>query len=277
MIRRITTPDVSFDTRSSTKVEAMRRLPLLGRRTSLVVALHAFGVMACGSSEAPTPPPTTVAPPTPPPVAAPGVLVPGAPASTVAVPAVPAFTFTLDHAAELQLDAMGTPDVQLLLLSGESVVTQDSDSGAGTDAQIVTFLAPGTYEARVSEWRGRALDARVSVTELPAMTPAGALVAGTPSTVAVVAGDTRRAASAELSLEIATAGSYRIDVMSAAGAGRDAELLLHRDNAVIAEDSDSGDENNAQLVRTLEPGSYRVRVRDWMNREASLTVTLSPG
>jgi hypothetical protein len=205
------------------------------------------------------------------------MLVPGAPASVVAVPAVPAFNFTLDHAAEIQVDGMGTPDVQLLLLgTGDSVITSDSDSGAGTDAQIVAFLAPGTYEARVSEWRGRALDARIQVTELAAMTPAGALTAGRPAAVAVPAGETRRAGSAEVTLEIATEGSYRIDATTAADSGRDPELLLHRDGAVVGEDSDSGDGTNAQLIRTLTPGTYRVRVRDWMNRDAAITVTLTP-
>jgi len=204
--------------------------------------------------------------------------VPGAAASVIAVPAVPAFNFTLDHAAEIQIDGMGTPDVQLLLLSGgDNVITSDSDSGAGTDAQIVVFLAPGTYEARVSEWRGSALDARIQVTELGAMTPAGALTAGSPSAVTAPAGETRRAASAELTLEITTAGSYRVDATTAADSGRDPELMIHRDGAIVGEDSDSGEGNNAQLVRALTPGTYRVRVRDWVNRDAAITVTLSPG
>ncbi len=238
-----------------------------------------LAITACGSSD-PAPAPAAAAPTAPaappaPVVSPPGTLVPGAEPSVVAVPAVPAFNFTLDHPAEIQIDATGTPDVQLLLLSGDSVINSDSDSGAGTDAQITTFLAPGTYEARVSEWRGRALDARIAVTEPEALTPVGALTTGRPSNVTAPAGETRRAASVELTLQITTEGSYRIDATTAEGSGRDPELMIHRDGAVVGEDSDSGDGNNAQLVRTLTPGTYRVRVRDWVNREAAITVTLT--
>ncbi len=218
------------------------------------------------------PAPGTPAPGTP----APGTLALGAPASTVAVPAVPAFAFTADHPGEYQIDATGTPDVQLLVVQGDRVVAEDSDSGDGTNARVVAFLAPGAYEARVFEWRGRALTGATQVTALELLTPVGAIAAdGTAQTVTAPAGEYRRAASAELTLDVATAGNYRLDATTATDAGRDAELMIHRDGVVIAEDSDSGDANNAQITHTLEPGQYRVRVRDWVNREAQISVTVT--
>jgi hypothetical protein len=189
---------------------------------------------------------------------------------------VPAFAFSADHPGEYQIDATGTPDVQLLVLQGDRVVAEDSDSGEGTNARVVAFLAPGSYEARVFEWRGRALSGATQATALDLLSPAGAIAPnGAAQTVSTPAGEYRRAASAELTLDIATASNYRIDATTPSDAGRDAELLIHRDGVVVAEDSDSGDANNAQIVRQLEPGQYRVRVRDWVNRQAQISVTVT--
>ena len=189
---------------------------------------------------------------------------------------MPAYNFTTTAPAEYQIDATGTPDVQLLVLSNGSLVAEDSDSGDGTNARVVAFLAPGTYEARVYEWRGRALTGAAQVTQLELLTPAGTIAPnGTAQTVSTPAGEYRRAASAELTLGIARHGSYRIDATSESGAGRDAALRIHRDGAVVAEDSDSGEENNAQITHQLAPGQYRIRVRDWVNREAQISVTVT--
>jgi hypothetical protein len=247
-----------------------------------LVTLTLTGALGCGSeaapapSPAPTPAPGVVAPPAPPAASPPGTLVPGAPASTVEVPAVPAFNFTTTAPGEYQIDGTGTPDVQLLVLSNGSLVAEDSDSGDGTNARVVAFLAPGTYEARVYEWRGRALTGAAQVTQLELLAPAGSVAPnGRPQAVSTPAGEYRRAASAELTLDVARAGNYRIDATTESGAGRDAELMIHRDGAVVAEDSDSGDENNAQITHQLEPGQYRIRVRDWVNREAQINVTVT--
>ncbi|MBX7193817.1 MAG: hypothetical protein K1X94_17325 [Sandaracinaceae bacterium] len=250
------------------------------RLASLTIVALALG---CGSEASPAPvvapaTPTTPTTPTAPPapaVSPPGTLVLGAPASTVAVPAVPAYTFNADHAGEYQVDATGTPDVQLLVVQGDRVVAEDSDSGDGTNARVVAFLAPGSYEARVFEWRGRALTGATQVTALELLTPVGAIAPdGAAQTVSTPAGEYRRAASAELTLDIATAGNYRIDATTAPDAGRDAEVMIHRDGVVVAEDSDSGDANNAQITHQLEPGSYRLRVRDWVNRASQISVSV---
>jgi hypothetical protein len=259
----------------------MHRSNKLSAPLALVAALTAA---ACGSSEAPAPTapaPTPGAPAVPavpaaPVASPPGTLVPGAPPSVIEVPAAPALTFTVERAAEYQIDGMGTPDVQLLVLRDGNLVAEDSDSGDGTNARVVAFLAPGAYEARISEWRGRALSGQAQVQALELLAPVGTIAPnGRPQVVEAPAGDMRRAASAELTLDIRQAGNYRIDATTAGDAGRDAELLIHRDGAVVAEDSDTGEGNNAQITRQLEPGQYRVRVRDWVNRAASISVTVT--
>ncbi len=246
------------------------------KHASPAVLLLALSI-GCGSSEpaAPTPAPTAPTPvpavPAPPTASPPGMLVPGAPPTAVEVAAVPGVTFTVAAASEYQIDATGTPDVQLFLVQNGNVMQEDSDSGDGTNARLQTFLAPGTYEARVYEWHGRALAAAAQITALDPMPSTATLTPGTPQLVQAPAGEMRRAACAEVTLEVRAAGNYRIDATS--DPSRDAQLLIHRDGSIVAEDSDSGDANNAQITRQLEPGSYRLRVYDWMNRDAAITVT----
>jgi len=196
----------------------------------------------------------------------------GAPPTPAPAPAAPALSLTLAAPAEVQIDAMGSPmDAQLFLYQGGSLVVEDSDSGDGVDARIVRFLAAGTYEVRVVEWRGRAMSARVSTAILPPMTPVATLAPGAPpSIVAVPAGDSPRASSAEVTLIVATPGSYRLDATS----DGDAELMIIQNSAVVAQDSDSGEGTNAQLTQVLTPGNYTLRVRDYSNRASNITVTV---
>lgn len=196
----------------------------------------------------------------------------GAPPTPAPAPAAPSLTLTLAAPAEVQIDAMGSPmDAQLMLYQGDSLIVEDSDSGDGVDAQIVRFLAAGTYDVRVVEWRGRAMSTRVSAVLLAPMTPVATLAPGAPPTiVAVPAGPSPRASSAEVTLTIAAPGSYRLDATS----DGDAELMIIQNSAVVAQDSDTGEGTNAQIVQTLTPGNYTLRVRDYSNRASNITVTV---
>lgn len=198
----------------------------------------------------------------------------GAPPSPITVPAAPSLTLTLPAAAEVQIDAMGSPmDAQLLLFQSGSYIAEDSDSGEGTDARIVRFLPPGSYEVRLVEWRGRAMSARVQALILPPMTPAASIAPGAPpAVVQTPQGDSPRAASAEVTLNVATAGNYRLDAVSTG----DAELMIIQANAIVAQDSDTGEGTNAQIVRQLAAGAYTLRVRDYGNRASAITVTVVP-
>lgn len=200
----------------------------------------------------------------------------GGPPIPVHVAMMPTTPLTIAAAGEYQIDAMGAPmDVQLMLLQNGGILTQDSDSGEGVDARIVQFLAPGAYDVRVSEWRGRAASARLQVTLLPPMTPVASIAPGAPPTiVACPAGDSARGASAEVALTISAAGNYRIDAVSADGSV-DPEMQLIQGGALLQSDSDSGEGTSAQIVRSLTPGAYTIRVRDWINRAANITVSVA--
>ncbi len=198
----------------------------------------------------------------------------GAPPTPVTSPPSPTLTLTLPAASEVQIDAMGAPmDAQLLLLQNDSLITQDSDSGDGVDARIQTFLAAGTYQVRIMEWRGRQMSARAQAQILPPMTPVAQIAPGAPPTVVnTPAADSARAASAEVALTVAAAGTYRLDATSSG----DAELMIIQNGAIVAQDSDTGEGTNAQLTQALTPGVYTLRVRDYANRASAITVTVAP-
>lgn len=261
----------------------------MNRNRSLAIALGiatistlaALPVLGCGGSDAAVTPATGTAPvaPTVAPTvapAAPTTLTLGAPATTLQVPALPGFTLAVAAAGEYQIDAMGAPlDAQLYLFRDGQVVVTDGDSGDGVDARIVRFLDAGTYEIRVGEWQVRQMSARVQVQQLPPLTSVASIAPGAPPMVVnAPQGDSPRNASAEITLTIATAGTYRIDVTDPS-AQFDPELQLIQNGALVAQDSDSGGNRAAQLIRPLTPGEYRLRVRDWVNRAAPVTVTVA--
>ncbi len=197
----------------------------------------------------------------------------GAPPVAIEVPQAPGVTLTITAPTEVQIDATAASmDAQLHLFRGEELVTQDSDSGDGVNARIVTFLAPGSYDVRVSEWRGRTLAAQLQARTLPPMTPVATMTPGTPAVVNVPHADTPRDSSVEVALTITAAGTYQIDATDPSGQF-DPELMLIQNSALLGSDSDSGGNRAARLTQALTPGEYRVRVRDWTNRACAVTVT----
>lgn len=198
----------------------------------------------------------------------------GAPAEALSLRAVAGLPLTIAEAGEYQIDALGGPrDAQLLVSSNGEVIAADDDSGEGTDARIIAFLAAGSYEVHVTERGGRAMTARVTAAEAPArvalrsVTPGAGLI-----TVEVPAGASPREASVDVTLTIATAGRYRIDV--AAAHALDAEVELISGRALLQADSSSGGLTNAQIIRELAPGEYTLRVRDAENRAGPLTINV---
>jgi hypothetical protein len=67
-------------------------------------------------------------------------------------------------------------------------------------------------------------------------------------------------------------GAYRIDAVSA---DKDAQVVLTQNGRLIAKDSDSGEGRNARLTQNLPPGSYTVRIHDWIRREANITLSVA--
>ena len=203
-------------------------------------------------------------------------LTPGAPATIVAVPAPSALPLTIAAPTEIQIDATASVgDADMALRLNGSVVEHASGGGGGSNPRIIMFAAPGSYELQVWEARRGALTASVSAIALPPLVPVGVIApAAPPLTVNAPSGNADRAASAEVTLTIATAGNYTIDAIGPA-TGCDAKLVLVGNNTEVGHDSDSGDGSNARWTGPLTPGTYGIRVFDWVHRACVINVSVA--
>ncbi|MBX3275531.1 MAG: hypothetical protein KF729_35050 [Sandaracinaceae bacterium] len=206
----------------------------------------------------------------------------GAAPTSIQVPAPPSFDLTIAAQAEYQIDAMGAPmDAEIFLYRGDDLVESNDDGGEGTNARIVRFLDPGTYSVRIVEHRARAMTAQVQAQQLPELTPVGTLTPGQPLQVQfpnfpiLQRPQNDRDAARAVTFTVAAPGTYQCD--AAASNGRDAKMAIIRDGLIVAQDDDSGEGNNARITRAFEPGTYSIRVWDWIRRgEMTITVSCTP-
>lgn len=70
---------------------------------------------------------------------------------------------------------------------------------------------------------------------------------------------------------VAEAREYQIDATSS---GADAQAALYLNDSQVASDSDSGEGNNARIIRFLQPGNYRLFVTEWRHRPMQAQATI---
>ncbi len=178
-------------------------------------------------------------------------------------------TFDIDLTSE----NTGVFDPYLRLLRDGREVAADDDGGADPlQARIVRDLEPGAYVVRVTKFGSQPVDEPVGFTlrvaraertvvdEPPPPTPlaVGAPAAGTFGSTLPV--DEAGIPYVEHALDVAEAGTYRIDLESADPRAYDPFLRLLRDGREVATDDDGGDRAlQARLEVALEPGAYAVR------------------
>lgn len=254
------------------------RIVALGAATVTVAGML---LGACGSEEA-APPPAVEGQPAAaaagPAAAAPApasvALAIDGPAQVVQIPAPPSATFEVADRAEYQIDVTSAnSDVQLYLYQGEELVDDNDDGGEGRDAMLIAALTPGAYQVRVHEHRAHATASQVQVRKLAPLPTAGVVPVGGSFSVSAPAGNNNRAATSEVNLVIATAGNYIIDATS--DSSRDPKIALMQDLGEIEVDDDGGDGHNSRIERTLEPGTYQLRVWDLQRRAAAIEVALA--
>jgi hypothetical protein len=229
--------------------------------------------------ECPTCPECPACPACPEPVAAaptgPVAAALGADPSKLAIPVPPGFTFEIATLGEYEISVKAEgKDPKVRLYKGDQAVAEDDDGG-GEDRSCLLFawLEPGTYTAFVNELGNTAADAMIRVAQAAPLPSAGTVKPGEPLEVQVPAATNERSACAEMTLEIAEAGNYRLDAVG--GEGIDAQLILIKDSHVVATDSDSGGDNNARIEQAFEAGTYVVRVHDWRNNVGTITVSVA--
>ncbi len=201
-----------------------------------------------------------------------------APATTVEIPAEPTLTLTLAAPTEVLFDAISTDgDAQLRVLHDGSFVAEDGDSGDGTNARLSAFLAAGTYQVVAYDYQYRATTVNLSAVTAPPIASAATLAPGAPATaIATPAGDWGRAASTEVALHVATAGSYTLTA-DTSDSTCSPEITVISGNQVqgwVISASSTG--HAASDARALTAGDYTLRIRNWNGRACAMTVTVTP-
>jgi len=258
------------------------------KATRILAACALLGaIIACGgdddssgSTTTTTPEGTVAAQPA---GGAPMTLTLGQPPASLAVPIPPSFTLTIAAPAEYQIDATGSPmDPELFMYQGDQLVEQNDDGGDGLNARIVRFLAAGTYSVRVVEHRARPMTAQVQAQQLQPLPPVGAVSVGQPLQVQfpdfplLQRPRNNRDAAKSVTFTVAAPGQFTCGAVSSNG--RDAQMAIISNGAIIAEDDDSGEGNNAQITQQFAAGTYIIRVWDWIRRgDMTITVTCNPG
>lgn len=195
------------------------------------------------------------------------VLTPGAPPATATIAAEPRMTLTITEPTEVIIDAVAAGfDSQIRLERGGSYVAEDGDSGDGTNARLVSFLAPGTYDVVVYDYLYRAMTASVTATVATPMTPVATIAPGAPPTTVVsVEGDYARAASVEVALTVAAPGNHLL-TLTTADSGCSPEITVIQANAVVGSVIQAPMSGQpATDTRALTAGAYTLRIRNWWN------------
>jgi len=168
----------------------------------------------------------------------------------------PVYQFQVSERGSVQIDLTSSVDTYLYLLDSEGVViARDDDSGSGLNSRLTRTLDAGTYRLVAATYSvGRSGSFTISVagpvtdliqnvvTDGNWISSSGQSPSGTGNPI--------------YQFVVSETGSVQIDLTSSSV---DTYLyLLDSNGNVIAEDNDSGENQNSRLIRTLDAGTYRL-------------------
>ncbi|MGZ8946916.1 MAG: tyrosinase family protein [Methylococcaceae bacterium] len=174
------------------------------------------------------------------------------------------YRFISPLASTYTIETQGGSDVFMSLYgpnNQSALVTEDDDSGEGSNSRIVSNLSAGTYFVRIRHYQAtgtgnygitvnRIAQPQPDLTEI---TVNGSVLQG------------NIAAANESDVYTFTANNIATYTIATSG-NTDTFVTLNgpdNQNAFISQDDDSGPGQNSQIVRVLTPGMYYVRVRHY--------------
>lgn len=174
------------------------------------------------------------------------------------------YRFISPLASTYTIETQGSTDVFTSLFGPNSqtaLVTEDDDSGAGSNSRIVSSLSAGTYFVRVRHYQATGTgNYGISVNrETQPQPDLTEIVVNGPEIQGTIAAANESDVYSFNATQIAT---YTI----VTSGSTDTFLTLNgpnNQNTFISQDDDSGPGTNSQLVRVLTPGMYYVRVRHY--------------
>ncbi|MBS7455925.1 hypothetical protein [Coralloluteibacterium stylophorae] len=177
------------------------------------------------------------------------------------------YTLAIAGRTGVRIEMRGEDIDSVLGLEGEGVSLSDDDGAGGYDARIETVLEPGRYAISTRSYGAEgSFVLTATSTELPPDIGGGALQVGTPLDRRLLAGATDR-----YQLEVERAGDYVIDMMSN---DLDSVLGLYRGERPLGEDDDGGENEDARLRLTLEPGRYEIRASSYLGTGGRYSISV---
>jgi len=174
------------------------------------------------------------------------------------------YRFISPAASIYTIETQGTTDLFMSLFgpnNQSTLVTEDDDSGQGSNSRIVSNLSAGTYFVRIRHFQatgtgnysisiGSAVQPQPNLPEIIVNGPAiqGNIAAANESDV--------------YTFNASQIGTYTIETTG----NTDTFVALNgpnNQNSFISQDDDSGPGQNSQIIRALTPGMYFVRVRHY--------------
>lgn len=169
------------------------------------------------------------------------------------------YSFVVPAAGSYTIETQGPTDVVMSLYGPNNLaalVTEDDDSGAGSNARIVSNLTAGTYFVQVRHFNAGATG-NYSISVRSGTISVAQIQVNGPAVQGVIAAANE---SDLYTFTVAAAGLYTIETQG----GTDTILTLFGPGSqtlFIAEDDDSGVGSNSRIATNLGPGSHFARVR----------------
>ena len=171
------------------------------------------------------------------------------------------YSFLVPTAGSYTIETQGPTDVVMSLYGPNNLtafVTEDDDSGAGSNARIVSTLTAGTYFVQVRHYNlgatgNYSISVQSGIITVPQISVNG------PALQGVIAAANE---SDLYTFTVAAAGLHMIETQGST----DTILTLFGPTSqtlFIAEDDDSGVGSNSRIVTNLGLGSYFARVRHY--------------
>lgn len=174
------------------------------------------------------------------------------------------YRFVSPLASTYTIETQGASDLFMSLYgpnSQNALVTEDDDSGDGSNSRIASNLSAGTYFVRIRHYQTTGTgNYGISVTRAAQPQP-------DPAEIVVNGPEIQSNIAAANESDVYTFTASQIATYTIATSGNtDTFLVLNgpdNQNAFIFQDDDSGPGQNSQIVRVLTPGMYYVRVRHY--------------
>lgn len=177
------------------------------------------------------------------------------------------YTLTVETAGAYQIDMTSDDfDTQLVLEGPNGYHSEDDDSGENYNASLDDMLEPGEYTLTATSYQQSTGLYSIDISSMDIdITDTDSLEVDSEINAWM------RSGSDTYSLTIEAAGVYQIDMKSSR---LDSVLSVEGPDGFRAENDDGGENYNARITGTLQPGVYRIMARSYEENGGIYTLSV---